>query len=461
MDRISVAQFSPADLGGGAERSALSLHRMLRELDCDSRLFVGEKRSGAEAVYQIPNDAFRNPVYRIIREGRKRFDAQPLRPRGVGRFLRAAERIAEPVRTVREHIGHEDIYHPGFWNFNRWSRISPSIFHFHNLHGGYFDFRALPVVCGDTPVVLNVRDGWLLSGHCAHGLECTRWQVGCGQCPDLGRYPAIRRDRTSKNLALKRDIFSNLRAHVVTPSQWMLDQCLNSQLRDSIASATVIPNGFDDSVFTLGSRPEARQGLGLAPEDFVVSIAASNLESNPWKDTANAVEGLVQAANQTKRQLVLLQVGAMRESVSETGKLRIVSVPFVQNDTKLAQYYRAADIILHCARVESFGNVLLEARACGAMAIATRVGGIPEQISSPQLACNRSIKFELGPGEPDGVLLPPGDSAAVASAIVQMELECELFQRIAQAGLDRVRTDFTWRKQAARFLRYYQSLLSA
>ena len=43
-----------------------------------------------------------------------------------------------------------------------------------------------------------MHDAWLVSGHCAHSLDCDRWRTGCGRCPDLTLpQPILRVGRTS------------------------------------------------------------------------------------------------------------------------------------------------------------------------------------------------------------------------------------------------------------------------
>ncbi len=64
----------------------------------------------------------------------------------------------------------------------------------HNLHGGYFDLRALQWLSARVPTLLTLHDMWTLTGHCAHALGCDRWRTGCGRCPDLKLDPAIRAD---------------------------------------------------------------------------------------------------------------------------------------------------------------------------------------------------------------------------------------------------------------------------
>jgi glycosyltransferase involved in cell wall biosynthesis len=78
-------------------------------------------------------------------------------------------------------------------------------------------------------------------------------------------------------------------------------------------------------------------------------------------------------------------------------------VDFLENQPQshVASLMSEAVCLAHSAKEEAFGLVIIEAGACGAPVIATRVGGIGEIDSSPEL----------------GELIEPGDSAALASAI--------------------------------------------
>ena len=81
--------------------------------------------------------------------------------------------------------------------------------------------------------------------------------------------------------------------------------------------------------------------------------------------------------------------------------------------------------LLACAAVsvmpslnEALPNVLLESMAAAAPVVATRVGGTPEAIQDGV----------------NGVLVPPGDSPALARAIHQLLTDPELATRLGQAG---------------------------
>jgi hypothetical protein len=59
------------------------------------------------------------------------------------------------------------------------------VVHYHIIHDGYFSLAALPMLSRLKPSVWTFHDPWAMTGHCVHPLECTRWQIGCGSCPDL------------------------------------------------------------------------------------------------------------------------------------------------------------------------------------------------------------------------------------------------------------------------------------
>jgi len=81
-------------------------------------------------------------------------------------------------------------------------------------------------------------------------------------------------------------------------------------------------------------------------------------------------------------------------------------VVFLENQpqSRVASLMRSATCLVHTSHSESFGLVLIEAGACGAPIIATRVGGIPEIIPSDEF----------------GVLFEDGDVDGLISALLSL-----------------------------------------
>lgn len=91
------------------------------------------------------------------------------------------------------------------------------------------------------------------------------------------------------------------------------------------------------------------------------------------------------------------------------------------------RYLRAGDVFVLSSRTEGLSHVLLEAINTGTPAVASRVGGNPEIITDGV----------------DGLLVPPDDPPALASAIRRLLDDPAFAERIAQAGYARSAA-FSW-----------------
>jgi glycosyltransferase involved in cell wall biosynthesis len=449
-----------SDLAGGAERSAWNLFHAFRERGHESWLVVGHKRSSEDHVWEIPNDANRNGWVRWWDGVRRQQDSPTSRVRGLGRLARGMIAVGEPTRLVEQWLGVEDFNFPGTRHLLSLVPAKPDIIHFHNLHGSYFDLRILPEISAVFPTVLNVRDAWLTSGHCAFSFDCERWTSGCGQCPDLSIYPAIARDSTAYNWRRKKRILQSSRVHVTTPSQWMMSYVKRSIVASAIVRERVIPNGVDTAVFRPGDRAFARAQLGLDQNAHILAIAATGIRTNVWKDY-KTLKGAIAALGSDMRDRNVLVLALGETAAPETiNGVRMVFVPMIRDDEVLAQHYRASDLYVHAARIESFGNVLLEARACGVPVAATAVGGIPEHVRALRWHNGAPIPqmFELS--EADGILTPPGDAQALAHAIAWLLANPDQRLQLGMNGSRRVRDEFSLARQAERFVAWYDEIIS-
>jgi len=123
----------------------------------------------------------------------------------------------------------------------------------------------------------------------------------------------------------------------------------------------------------------------------------------------------------------LLATPALRERVSMLG-------------------YRAApsalagwDLFVLPSRSDAFPLASLEAMAAGVPVLATRTGGIPEQITHLE----------------HGVLVPPDDAVSVADWIVRLHDDASLRARLAAAAKEKVSEEFTPERQAHELHRAY------
>src|SRR5690606_30846404 len=227
---LTVIQVSMFDRCGGAEQVAWNLFQACRARGHDSWFAVGRKRSDDARVLPLPQHEARDAWARFWWRMHARLQPVYGRFPGSQALGRATHRLAEPRGWLDAWRGLEDFHYPGAWRLMQMTPHRPDVIHCHNLHQKYFDLRALPWLSRQAPLVLTLHDAWMLAGHCAHSLDCERWQIGCGQCPDLARYSSIRRDATAENWRRKRDIYAVSRLHVATPCRWLMDKVEQSML---------------------------------------------------------------------------------------------------------------------------------------------------------------------------------------------------------------------------------------
>lgn len=161
----------------------------------------------------------------------------------------------------------------------------------------------------------------------------------------------------------------------------------------------VIPNGVRADRFplvTAGARAAARQRLTTVPEGAGVVLYAGAL--SPEKD----VDLAIRAVAALDAHLVVLGEGNRRADLEALGRtLAPGRVHFVGTSARPQETLAAADVVVLASRTEGMPAVLIEAGLSGIPVVATDVGAVREVVAS----------------EEAGLVVPPGDAGAVASAL--------------------------------------------
>lgn len=438
---LRILQVSSSDISGGAQKVAWNLFQSYRMRGYGSFLAVGQKLSDDPDVLLISNCEGQQGWSRLWWAVHSRLRALDRD----GRLSRLARKLAVPGVLLDSYRGFEDFRFPGTWRLQSVTPQLPEIVHCHNLHDRYFDLRVLSWLSHQVPTILTLHDAWLLSGHCAHSFNCERWRIGCGQCPDLTIYPAIRRDATAYNWKRKREIFARSRLYIASPSQWLMDKVEQSILAVAIVEERVIPNGVDLSVFHPADRQATREALGIAQDAKLLFFTAEGIRHNIWKDYETMRGAFAQAAGRLNGQRMLFIVLGEDGPTERFDQAEICFVPYLTAPEAVARYYQAADVYVHAAKVDTFPNTVLEALACGLPVVATNVGGIPEQIEDGVT----------------GFLVPPADASAFASRIEQLLVDDALRRRMSAEAVRAARERFDLNCQASRYLEWYKAILES
>jgi len=150
----------------------------------------------------------------------------------------------------------------------------------------------------------------------------------------------------------------------------------------------VVSPGVDLYTFTPGhGRSAARTTVGLPQEALVVSFVGRIQPHKGPEVLIRATSELVKHSPLLRHKLIVNIIGgASGANTEEVDRLKELATWLGIDDVvrfsppvpraDLAQWYRAADLVVVPSYSESFGLVALEAQACGTPVVATAVGGL-------------------------------------------------------------------------------------
>ena len=157
----------------------------------------------------------------------------------------------------------------------------------------------------------------------------------------------------------------------------------DGEARDLIAlydapagKVSVVPPGVDLTTFTPGDRHQARAELGLPRDvDLLLRVAAELLRRDPGRRSKLSVAVLGGPSGTG-----LARPHELEDLAEQLGIGDVVRFVKPVERPVLAQWYRAADLVLVPSYSESFGLVAIEAQACGTPVVAADVGGLPTAV---------------------------------------------------------------------------------
>ncbi|WP_447968785.1 glycosyltransferase family 4 protein [Nitrospira sp. M1] len=177
---------------------------------------------------------------------------------------------------------------------------------------------------------------------------------------------------------------------VITVSQALKD--VTVELGLSPEKVTVIPNGVNAEKFSPMSKADARQKLGLPVAERKIIVSVGHLTPNKGFDLLiKTLKKLSEKSYESTPFLLIVGGGAyhkvLERLVEDLGLSQWVRLVGATPHDQLTWYYNAADIVCLMSEREGWPNVILEALACGRPVVATKVGGIPEILTSPHVGC--------------------------------------------------------------------------
>lgn len=183
-----------------------------------------------------------------------------------------------------------------------------------------------------------------------------------------------------------------------------------------------LPNGVDLARFRGSSDRESR----VRRDGAVVFVCVGGIRKE--KNQALAVTAFARTSCRERARLRIVGDGPERESVAALAQELGVAdrVDFTGNVLDTAPQYRDAEVFLIPSRTEQMPLSLLEAMASGLAVVGTDVGDVRNMIDD----ANRRF------------IVPPGDAAALASAMEILESDRELRSSLGTRNRTRVEQEF-------------------
>ncbi len=231
--------------------------------------------------------------------------------------------------------------------------------------------------------------------------------------------------------------------HVVAVAQGVKDVLVSNGV--AAEKITVVHSAINPKLFqSPGTKEALAQTFGLDASAPIVGIAAQLIPRKGHVllfDTLKLIE-----ATHPKVQLIVFGRGPLSDVLPAEAAARGLGpdrVVFAGFRDDLNHWMGALDVLAHPAYTEGLANVCLQAAAAGVPSVGTRVGGIPEAI------CENVT----------GLLVPVGDTQALAAALVRLLDDPALRRQFGQAGPAYIESDFTAPQMAAGNRAVYRRLL--
>ena len=211
------------------------------------------------------------------------------------------------------------------------------------------------------------------------------------------------------------------------------------------AKIRVVYNGIDRQRFYPVDKEVAYRTLAplVAPgTPFVLTVG----QGVPYKNHLHAVRGFLEAfGDRPAYRLVLVRRVVRQDPAldavlrSPQGKTQVLVLPYVTPDI-LNALYNTARIVLHPSYYEGFGFPLIEAMATGTPLVTSNLSAMPEVAG------------------PAALLVSPADVRAIAAALVTLDRDEALRDRLIAEGYQRL-DRFSWRTCAQATLAVYRELV--
>jgi L-malate glycosyltransferase len=265
----------------------------------------------------------------------------------------------------------------------------------------------------------------IIHAHDPHGVAMAALAISMSTQLAKPRLVASRR----VDFHLKRNAFSRWKYRQVDCFICVSDAIRSMLIADGVpaARAVTIREGIDLGRIDAAPKADLHAELWLPHHAPIVGNVAALVPHKGQRHLIEAAAIVVQQVPDAR--FVIAGEGELRPQLERQIKERRLEKHVFLTGFRpdVLSVHKAFDVFVMSSVTEGLGTSLLDAMACGKAIVATTAGGMPEVVTD---------------GE-NGLLVPPRDAEALASAIVTLLTDESTRARMGAAGLARVRADFS------------------
>lgn len=304
------------------------------------------------------------------------------------------------------------------------------IVHLHFVANGMLSLKQISKIKGI--VAWSLHDFSPLTGGCHSIFDCSKYLSGCGRCPALNSHSE--RDLSSRNWQSKKRMYAQLdNLNFVAVSEWVRQKIMKSGLLHS------------QDVVTVGNCIGYENISAIQPKELnrrkTILFGAYNCFQDYRKGFDILYEALRNFEGGNTRLVVF--------GADDQGEFDFASLPvdvevcgLINDEERIRELYRAADVLVVSSREETFGLTALEALSQGTPAVCFSDVGTASIISHMS----------------DGYIVEKRDANSLLEGIV-WALNAENYSEISQSALNTAKR-YSKREIATDMISVYRDFLN-
>ena len=338
---------------GGAAIAVMRIHNALKQNNFESKVLVAEKLNKFDDVFCNQNN-----FDKFIWKQKKKIS------RNLKFLFKTKNKNTHTISFFNSNI------------FDQIDHFNPDIINIHWIGNEFISLKQISKI--KTPIIWTLHDMWLYTG-AEHYTSDQRFING---------YYKNNRDKLEKGFDINRWVWNrkkkylNKNIKIISTSNWQHQNAKKSLLLKG-RDVFKIPLPIDTSVWKPINKNDAKSVLGWKNDKIYFLFGFSDYARRNIKGLDIALN-LFDKFNEANNGNCILNIfGEIDKKYISKKNINILGN--INDQTKLRTIYSGSNLLLNPSRLESFGQIALEALACGLPILINQNTGTNDLILSDEM----------------------------------------------------------------------------